>query len=37
MLDRVEAPIRAYDPCLSRSTHGFGENAEAWDEAPKAC
>jgi len=25
MLNRVEALIRAYDPCLSCSTHAFGE------------
>jgi NAD-reducing hydrogenase large subunit len=25
MLNRVEAVIRAYDPCLSCSTHAFGE------------
>jgi NAD-reducing hydrogenase large subunit len=25
MLNRVEALVRAYDPCLSCSTHAFGE------------
>jgi NAD-reducing hydrogenase large subunit len=25
MLNRVEAVIRAYDPCLSCSTHAYGE------------
>ena len=25
MLNRVEALIRTYDPCLSCSTHAFGE------------
>jgi NAD-reducing hydrogenase large subunit len=25
MLNRVEAGIRAYDPCLSCSTHAYGE------------
>jgi NAD-reducing hydrogenase large subunit len=25
MLNRVEAGIRAFDPCLSCSTHAFGE------------
>jgi NAD-reducing hydrogenase large subunit len=25
MLNRVEAAIRAYDPCLSRSTHAIGQ------------
>jgi len=25
MLNRVEAVIRCYDPCLSCSTHAFGE------------
>jgi NAD-reducing hydrogenase large subunit len=25
MLNRVEAVIRAYDPCLSCSTHAFGD------------
>jgi NAD-reducing hydrogenase large subunit len=27
MLNRVEAVIRAYDPCLSCSTHAAGEMA----------
>ena len=27
MLNRVEAVIRAYDPCLSCSTHAFGQMA----------
>jgi NAD-reducing hydrogenase large subunit len=27
MLNRVEAVIRAYDPCLSCSTHAVGEMA----------
>jgi NAD-reducing hydrogenase large subunit len=27
MLNRVEAVIRAYDPCLSCSTHATGEMA----------
>jgi NAD-reducing hydrogenase large subunit len=25
MLNRVEAVVRAYDPCLSCSTHAFGD------------
>ena len=25
MLNRVEAVIRTYDPCLSCSTHAFGQ------------
>ena len=25
MLNRVEGPIRAHDPCLSCSTHAFGQ------------
>ena len=25
MLNRVEAGIRAFDPCLSCSTHAYGE------------
>jgi NAD-reducing hydrogenase large subunit len=25
MLNRIEALIRAYDPCLSCSTHAFGQ------------
>jgi NAD-reducing hydrogenase large subunit len=25
MLNRVESVIRAYDPCLSSSTHAFGD------------
>ena len=25
MLNRVEAAIRCYDPCLSCSTHAFGQ------------
>ena len=28
MLNRVEAAIRAYDPCLSCSTHAIGQNAD---------
>jgi NAD-reducing hydrogenase large subunit len=27
MLNRVEAVIRAYDPCLSCSTHAIGQMA----------
>ena len=27
MLNRVEAVIRAYDPCLSCSTHALGQMA----------
>ena len=27
MLNRVEALVRAYDPCLSCSTHAFGQIA----------
>jgi NAD-reducing hydrogenase large subunit len=47
MLNRVEALIRAYDPCLSCSTHAFGEmpmvaqlfesSGELLDEVRKAC
>jgi NAD-reducing hydrogenase large subunit len=47
MLNRVEALIRAYDPCLSCSTHAIGEmplvvqlfnsSGEMLDEARKAC
>jgi NAD-reducing hydrogenase large subunit len=47
MLNRVEALIRAYDPCLSCSTHALGEmplvvqlfnsSGEMLDEARKAC
>jgi NAD-reducing hydrogenase large subunit len=46
MLNRVEALIRAYDPCLSCSTHAFGEmplivqllnvSGEVLDEARKS-
>jgi len=47
MLNRVEALIRAYAPCLSCSTHALGEmplviqlfssSGEMLDEARKAC
>ena len=47
MLNRVEALIRTYDPCLSCSTHAFGEmplvaqlfnsSGELLHEARKAC
>ena len=47
MLNRVEALIRAYDPCLSCSTHAFGEmpmvvqllnsTGEVLDEIRKPC
>jgi len=47
MLNRVEALIRAYDPCLSCSTHALGEmplviqlfnsSGEMLDEARNAC
>ena len=47
MLNRVEALIRAYDPCLSCSTHAVGEmplvvqlfnsSGEKLDEVRKSC
>src|ERR1700758_4339666 len=47
MLNRVEALIRAYDPCLSCSTHAFGEmplvvqllntSGEVLDQACRTC
>ena len=47
MLNRVEALIRAYDPCLSCSTHAWGEmplvvelhspSGEILDEVRRPC
>ena len=30
MLNRVEAVIRTFDPCLSCSTHAYGADADWW-------